>query len=193
MAKLENEMMELFCQEYLATNFNGAEAARKAGSNAASPSQIAYGWMQLPEVKNRIAELMEMRTEKAGISAAYVLNRLVEIDKMDFLDIMKDDISGFKPLNEWPKIWRQYISAIDLAEIHEGYGDDRVMVGLLKKIKWPDKTKNLELLGKHVDVQAFRERVTHDGKLSQNLDDAGLQIVSDKVAELFRQGATVTH
>lgn len=30
---------------------------------------------------------------------------------------------------------------------------------LLKKIKWPDKIKNLELLGKHVSVQAFREQV----------------------------------
>lgn len=193
MPKLKNDMMEIFCHEYVACSFNGAEAAKKAGSTAAHPSQIAYGWLQLPEVKNRVAELVEERTEKADIDASYVLERMIQIDQMDFLDIMKEDISGFKPLNEWPKIWRQYISAIDLAEIHEGYGDDREMVGILKKIKWPDKTKNLELLGKHVDVQAFRERVTHDGKLSQNLDDEGLQIVSDKVAELFGGGAKVTH
>jgi phage terminase small subunit len=29
---------------------------------------------------------------------------------------------------------------------------------ILKKIKWPDKVKNLELIGKHVEVQAWRER-----------------------------------
>jgi phage terminase small subunit len=29
---------------------------------------------------------------------------------------------------------------------------------LLKKIKWPDKVKNLELLGKHISVQAFKEQ-----------------------------------
>lgn len=47
--------------------------------------------------------------------------------------------------------------------------------GLLKKIKWPDKIKNLELLGKHVTVQAFREQVKteHDvvGTLSDLMDD----------------------
>ena len=32
---------------------------------------------------------------------------------------------------------------------------------LLKKIKWPDKVKNLELLGKHIDVNAFKETVDH--------------------------------
>ena len=193
MAKLKNNMMEIFCHEYIANSFNGAKAATAAGSESKNPSQCAYGWLQLPEVKNRIAELVEERTNKADITAEYVLKRLVEIDQMDFLDIMKVDVSGFKPLDEWPRIWRQYISAIDLAEIHEGYGEDREMVGILKKIKWPDKTKNLELLGKHVDVQAFRERVTHDGKISQDLDNEGLQIVSDKVAELFRQPTTVTH
>lgn len=30
---------------------------------------------------------------------------------------------------------------------------------LLKKIKWPDKVKNLELIGKHICVQAFKEQV----------------------------------
>ncbi|EPW4661750.1 terminase small subunit, partial [Escherichia coli] len=27
-------------------------------------------------------------------------------------------------------------------------------------IKWPDKVKNLELLGKHVSVQAFKEQTS---------------------------------
>ena len=30
---------------------------------------------------------------------------------------------------------------------------------ILKKVKWPDKVKNLELIGKHVDVNAFKERL----------------------------------
>ncbi|GAB3287837.1 terminase small subunit [Parahaliea aestuarii] len=36
------------------------------------------------------------------------------------------------------------------------------MTGLLKKIKWPDKLRNLELLGKHVAVGAFRETIDHN-------------------------------
>ncbi|STU63700.1 Uncharacterised protein [Klebsiella pneumoniae subsp. ozaenae] len=34
--------------------------------------------------------------------------------------------------------------------------DETSIETILKKIKWPDKVKNLELIGKHVDVNAFK-------------------------------------
>ncbi len=37
---------------------------------------------------------------------------------------------------------------------------------LQKKIKWPDKVKNLELIGKHVDVNAFKERPEVSGTVT---------------------------
>ncbi len=37
--------------------------------------------------------------------------------------------------------------------------DETTIETILKKIKWPDKVKNLELIGKHVDVMAFKERM----------------------------------
>ena len=77
---------------------------------------------------------------------------------MDLLDILDDDMS-IKPLSKWPKVWRQSLSGFDIAEMFEGAGKERDLVGLMKKIKWPDKVKNLELLGKHVAVSAFREQV----------------------------------
>ena len=77
---------------------------------------------------------------------------------MDVLDIMNDDLS-LKPISEWPPIWRQYISGLDNMEEFDGRGDDRTMIGYLRKIKWPDKVKNLELLGKHISIGAFKERV----------------------------------
>ncbi|MDF3788739.1 terminase small subunit, partial [Enterobacter hormaechei] len=64
-----------------------------------------------------------------------------------------------RPVSEWPSSWRRYLSGFDVAEMFEGRGEEREMVGLLKKIKWPNKVKNLELLGKHVDVMAFKEQV----------------------------------
>jgi len=80
---------------------------------------------------------------------------------MDVLDIMRDDRS-LKPVSEWPASWRRYLSGFDIAEMFEGRGEEREMVGLLKKIKWPDKVKNLELLGKHIGVMAFKEQATHE-------------------------------
>jgi len=80
---------------------------------------------------------------------------------MDVLDIMTDDMS-IKPVSQWPKVWRQYLSGFDLAEMFEGRGDEREMVGILKKIKWPDKVKNLELIGRHLGM--FKDKVEVTGK-----------------------------
>ncbi|MDR0068187.1 terminase small subunit, partial [Acinetobacter sp. 11520] len=49
--------------------------------------------------------------------------------------------------------------------------------GWLKKIKWPDKVKNLELLGKHISVGAFKDKVEHSGTIE-------IQSVSDLMDEL---------
>ena len=76
---------------------------------------------------------------------------------MDFIDILEED-GSFRPVSIWPKVWRTYLSGIDIAEMSvEGQ-----IAGVLKKIKWPDKVKNLELLGKHINVQAFKDRAEVD-------------------------------
>ena len=86
--------------------------------------------------------------------------RLVETDQLDVLDIVNSDMS-FKPLSDWPKVWRQSISAMDIAEISAGENT----LSVVRKIKWPDKVKNMELLGKHVDVGAFKDRLEVSGNL----------------------------
>ncbi|MCR4530025.1 terminase small subunit [Acinetobacter venetianus] len=154
---LENLRHEEFCREYLKT-LSIAEAGK-----AVDYGNRQYAWevYQREEVQDRIAYLNTERMKRVEVDADYVLRRLVEIDKMDVLDIM-DDAYNFKPIGEWPPIWRQYVSNIENMEQFEGYGDEREQSGWLKKIKWPDKVKNLELLGKHVSVGAFKEKVEHD-------------------------------
>ncbi|WP_442801390.1 terminase small subunit [Serratia rubidaea] len=151
-----NAQMERFCQEYIKNPDNQTAAAAAAGYKNAAVS--ASRCMKDPDITKRIAELMRHRNKRTKIGADYVLKRLVEIDELDLADIMNDDLT-LKPLSEWPKAWRQFLSGVKVAELFEGQGDDKQMIGVLKSIKWPDKVKNLELIGKHVDVQAFKERV----------------------------------
>lgn len=137
--------------------------------------ELASTLMSNPKVSSRVNELKEKVVNKAVVDAAYVLNRLHEIDQMDVLDIL-DDEGTIKPIREWPKIWRQYLSGIDVIELSSmGEGDEK-KTAILKKIKWPDKVKNLELLGKHLSVGAFVDKVDHtssDGSMSppKSLDD----------------------
>jgi len=143
---------ELFCKEYL-KDLNATQAALRAGYSENTSRQIGTENLAKPAVAAKIAQLMSERVESVDIDASYVLRRLKEIDQLDILDIMNDELDGFKRLSEWPKSWRISISGIDVQTIVSG-GDEPVEK-LVRKIKWPDKTKNLELIGKHVDVKAW--------------------------------------
>ncbi|UNM05004.1 terminase small subunit [Citrobacter freundii] len=147
------DKQEMFCREYL-IDLNATQAAIRAGYSAKTANRIAAQNLSKVDIQNRIAELKFKRNEDVSINAAYVLNRLVEIDQMDVLDILTST-GELKPVSQWPKVWRTTLSGLDVVEMSaEGN-----TAALLKKIKWPDKIKNLELLGKHVRVQAFKEQV----------------------------------
>lgn len=165
---------EAFVREYL-IDLNATQAAIRAGYSGKTAKQQGQRLLTNVAIADAVAEAQAKRVEKTEIDARYVLNRLLEIDQMDVLDIMREDMS-LKPISEWPKVWRQYLSGFDVAEMFEGSGDERRMVGILKKIKWPDKVKNLELLGKHIDIQAFKDKIEHSGEMSINVlpEDAAL-------------------
>ncbi|SEN68264.1 terminase small subunit [Halomonas caseinilytica] len=153
-----------FVDEYL-KDLNAAQAYQRAGykakGNAAETN--AARLLRNAQVQQAIQERKAQRSERTKVDADYVLHRLVEIDQMDVADILADD-GSILPVREWPQSWRRTLSGLDVAELWDGQGDEREQIGLLKKIKWPDKVKNLELLGKHVDVQAWRERHDHSSE-----------------------------
>lgn len=145
-----------FVEEYL-IDLNATQAAIRAGYSEKTAYSVGHENLKKPEIQKAIEEAQNKRQEQTQIDAAYVLKRLVEIDQMDVLDIM-DDQMKIRPVNEWPKVWRQYVVNLENLELSDGEG-------CFKKIKWPDKVKNLELLGRHVSVGAFKDKVEHSGKL----------------------------
>ncbi|ECJ0751220.1 terminase small subunit [Salmonella enterica] len=169
-------MQEAYAQEYTKCPENQTQAAINAGFSPNTAAVKASVMMRDERIQKRIAELMEERNKRLRVSADYVLLRLVEIDQMDVIDILNDDMS-IKPVSEWPKVWRQYLTGFGLADMFEGRGDEKELVGILKKIKWPDKVKNLELIGKHVDVNAFKER----------LEVSGAVTIADRMAKARRR------
>lgn len=147
-----NDRQELFCLEYV-KSLNATQSAINAGYSEKTAQPIASRLLLNVMVQTRIAELQEKRSNDLEVDAQYVLKRLLEIDQMDVKDILNDD-GTIKSIIEWPKVWRTTLSGIDVMELASG--DEASM---LKKIKWPDKVKNLELLGKHIDIGAFQDIV----------------------------------
>ena len=152
---------ELFCHEYI-LDLNATQASVRAGYSKKTANRISSRLLTKVDIQNRITELQVERNNRVQIDADYILKRLVEIDKMDALDIHNDD-GSLKDMKDWPLVWRQFICGLELAEMRNG--DDEVMAVTIKKIKWPDKVRNLELLGRHVIVGAFKDKLEVSGNL----------------------------
>ncbi|HBO2301167.1 TPA: terminase small subunit [Pseudomonas aeruginosa] len=142
----------LFVDEYL-IDLNATQAAIRAGYSTRRATEIGYQLLQRPEVAQAIQAAMAERSKRTEVEADYVIRRLREIDEMDVLDILEDD-GSFRSIRDWPKAWRQFLSGIEIAELFEGRGDDRRIAGVLRKVKWPDKLRNLELLSRHVGTES---------------------------------------
>jgi phage terminase small subunit len=175
-AKL-NDKQEAFAVAVVNNGGDKVDAFKQSGWSWESYSVAALSvqadkQFNHPKINLRIAELQAIKDKIAkdefNIDSQYVLRRLKEIDELDVLDILKDDLSGFKALSEWPRSWRTSISGIDMKRMMQG---DEGIEAVIEKIKWPDKTKNLELIGRHVSVKAFEK----------DTDTTG----SDKLAEVL--------
>lgn len=177
-----NERQKRFCYEYL-KDLNGTQSAIRAGYSEKTANEQASRLLANVNIQALISELNAQRQKETRIDAEYVLKRLVEIDQLDLLDIMHEDLS-LKPLSEWPLSWRRTVSTVDVQELFEGSGDEREMIGFIKKIKGIDKVKNLELLGKHIAVGAFKEQMEIKGQIAHSLVDLMKEIEDGEEEEL---------
>lgn len=137
-----------FVDEYL-IDLNATQAAIRAGYSVKTAKSQAQRLLTNVGVAHAIATRQQQRSLRTNIDADYVLHRLHEIDQLDVADIL-DEAGNMLPVRQWPKAWRTSITGLDM---HEMMADDVATV--VRKIKWPDKLKNIELLGKHVSVKAF--------------------------------------
>lgn len=149
------DKQEAFCLEYL-IDLNATQAAIRAGYSKKTSKDIACENLAKPNIQERITELKGKRAEEVNYTAKNVLERLMEIDSLDVIDILNSD-GSMKSIVDWPKPWRTSISGLDVNEMING---DTATV--IKKIKWPDKLRNIELLGRHVDIKAWEGEKTGD-------------------------------
>ena len=147
---------KLFAAEYLVDR-NATKAYARAGYSKGTANSAAGEVMSKPHVKAEINRLMKKQIAETMIDANYVLQRHHDIDQLDILDIMDEDMLEFKKLSQWPREWRISINALDINRIvkYDKEDDTSSIQGVIEKIKWPDKVRNLELLGKHTKVMAY--------------------------------------
>ena len=161
-----NEKQRLFCEEYVVDR-NATKAAIRAGYSEKTAYSQGQRLLKHVEVKALLTKAIEERSERTKIDADWVLTRLANEADADIADIYSED-GGLKPVNEWPKIWRQgLVSGIDSHQEYDYVDGEKVPAGVVQKIRISDRVKRIELIGKHVSVQAFRDQLETTGQTTQ--------------------------
>lgn len=109
-------------------------------------------------VQEEIARNMEDIISIARVDKGMLLRKLYAFLESDIVDIYYDD-GRFRPLYEWPKIMRQMIVSFEMCPV----------LNVPIKVKFIDRMRVIELLGKHVDVAAFEEKIVHQHELGDKL------------------------
>ena len=163
-------LQERFCQEYI-KDLNATQAAGRAGSKAEKLDQAGYEFLRNPEVQAEIARLKAERSKRTQIDADWLLKRLAAEAEADVADLY-DENGNLLPVKDWPSIWRKgLVQGIDIEVLQNAEGEGGAIV---KKLRVSDRVKRLELIGKHISVQAFQENVNHKGldALAERLERA---------------------
>ena len=166
MPKELNDKQRRFVHEYL-IDLNATQAAIRAGYSPKTAHSQGPRLLENVEVQAALDEARQERSEKTKIDAAWVLERLAAEATADINDLY-DDTGAIKPMSEWPLIWRQgLVAGIKHQELRDSEGNRTGE--FIVDIKLSDRIKRLELIGKHVRVNAFQEVVQHKGL--ENLAD----------------------
>lgn len=158
-----------FVDEYL-LDLNAKQAAIRAGYSPRTAESQGARLLSHAKVSAAIAEAVANRSRKTGVDADWVLKRLAEEVEADVADLY-DDAGKVRPIREWPAVWRKgLVAGIESYPEKVGEdGDGKPIFETAYKVKLADRTRIKELLGKHVYVSAFREKIDHtssDGSMT---------------------------
>lgn len=172
MAEL-NEKQKRFCEEYI-IDFNGTQAAIRAGYSARTANEQSSQLLVKLNIQEYIQELIEERKKRTEISQDRVL---LEIARLAFNDPRKAfyDDGRLKNIHEWPDEVAAAISSIEIVE-DKLKDSDLPYESTVKKIRFWDKGKQIELAAKHLGM--LNEKLMLQGDRNNPL-----QFVTAKQAE----------
>lgn len=160
-----------FCDEYL-IDLNATRAYKVAYPNckkdetASAAGSRMLGNVKVQEYISKKQKEIEKRTE---VTQDMVIK---ELAKIAFLDIRKlyTENGQLKNVTDIDDDTAGAISSLETLEEYDGYGDDREKIGDTQKVKLLDKTKALELLGRHLGI--FNDKLDVNVKEKQEKKNA---------------------
>jgi len=139
------------------------EAGRIAGYAESVCCSQCPSWVSEVGVPGNKKHLLAYINDKRALrevvndcDAADLLRQLQAARNADVLDIM-DEAGVFKPLKDWPLIWRQMVDGIEVKQLFAGKGQNRQHIGNIHKIKFMKTSDAFKMFGEHVNIGGFRK------------------------------------
>lgn len=158
---------KIFCDEYL-FDLNATQAAIRAGYSPESAGSIGSENLKKPEIRARIDKALAERSRRTGVNADRVIMELAKIafvNSADVIDVETATVKEGAALDDTAAIQSVKVKKID--------------GGIEREIKLADKSKALELLGRHLGI--FKDKIEVSGLEEQmdKLDDLVEQMRGD--------------
>jgi phage terminase small subunit len=175
----------LFCREYL-VDLNATQAAERAGYSAATARAQGARLLTKVDIAAEVERLGAEREKRTEITADVVLRELLAIARVDIAEAFTD-AGTLRPIHEMPEAVRRAIAGIDVYEEYTGRGEERENIGQTKKVRFSDKIRALELLGKH--LRLFVDSVELTGKNGGAIQSTGTTLSPEQIAQVEKIAA----
>ncbi len=161
-----------FVEEYL-IDLNATQAAIRAGYSPKAAYSIGSENLRKPEIRACIEKAMAERSKRTGINQDRIIIELAKIGLLNPKNLINFDEATVK--EEATEEDLAAISSIRVKRFPTKDGE-----GIEREVKMYDKTKALELLGRHFGM--FKDKVEVSGleEEKKKLDDILQQIRGDE-------------
>jgi phage terminase small subunit len=167
-----------FAEEYV-KDLNKTQAAIRAGYSENTAESQGVRLSKNAKVQQYILKLQEKRSHRTEITADKVLKEIFDLATVDITQAF-DDMGQMKPLKEIPANVRKAISHLEVAEIFDGQGDQKHAIGLMKKSRFYDRIRALELLMRHLGLLNDKLQITESDRPLKEMSDAELERLRGK-------------
>ena len=133
-----------FCEEYIKDK-NGTQAAIRAGYSKKTARTQASTLLTKPNIQAVVKHLFEQVSERNKIEVDELVGVLAKQARFDIAELYDAD-GNLKSIHDIPKDIRMSLEEIQVDELYEGFGEDRIRIGQTKKIKTANRQNAIRML-----------------------------------------------
>lgn len=129
------------------------------------PKQTGYKWIAKANFQLALWQGRKLLEDAAVCSRLDLMRELWRFGNADIRQILSEDDNDILPPSMWPESIAKAVESIDVHALYEGRGEEKKLVGYVRKIRLQPKVAAITQLGKMIGAFAApKAAVGPDGK-----------------------------